>query len=129
MQTTPAFVYLVRMVMLSGTGNVPGVVVTLIFALPPIVRLTISGIKQVPADLIETSESFGVSPRQLLFKVPLPLARPTFMAGVNQTLLLALSMVVIAPMIAVGGLGQRVLRGTGRRDMGLAIVGGGPPLY
>jgi glycine betaine/proline transport system permease protein len=124
MQTTPAFVYLVPIVMLFGIGNVPGVVVTIIFALPPIVRLTILGIKQVPADLIEAGESFGASPRQMLFKVQLPLAMPTIMAGVNQTLMLALSMVVIASMIAVGGLGQMVLRGIGRLDMGLATVGG-----
>lgn len=124
MQTTPAFVYLVPIVMLFGIGNVPGVVVTIIFALPPIVRLTILGIKQVPADLIEAAESFGASPRQMLFKVQLPLAMPTIMAGVNQTLMLALSMVVIASMIAVGGLGQMVLRGIGRLDMGLATVGG-----
>lgn len=124
MQTTPAFVYLVPIVMLFGIGNVPGVVVTIIFALPPIVRLTILGIKQVPADLIEASESFGASPRQMLFKVQLPLAMPTIMAGVNQTLMLSLSMVVIASMIAVGGLGQMVLRGIGRLDMGLATVGG-----
>ncbi|CAK9884048.1 MAG: Glycine betaine/proline betaine transport system permease protein ProW [Candidatus Erwinia impunctatus] len=124
MQTTPAFVYLVPIVMLFGIGNVPGVVVTIIFALPPIVRLTILGIKQVPADLIEASESFGASPRQMLFKVQLPLAMQTIMAGVNQTLMLALSMVVIASMIAVGGLGQMVLRGIGRLDMGQATVGG-----
>ncbi|MFA3762144.1 glycine betaine/L-proline ABC transporter permease ProW [Yersinia sp. 2544 StPb PI] len=124
MQTTPAFVYLVPIVMLFGIGNVPGVVVTIIFALPPIVRLTILGIKQVPEDLIEAAESFGANPRQLLFKVQLPLAMPTIMAGVNQTLMLALSMVVIASMIAVGGLGQMVLRGIGRLDMGLAAVGG-----
>ncbi len=123
MQTTPAFVYLVPIVMLFGIGNVPGVVVTIIFALPPIVRLTILGINQ-PADLIEASRSFGASPRQLLFKVQLPLAMPTIMAGVNQTLMLALSMVVIASMIAVGGLGQMVLRGIGRPDMGPATVGG-----
>ncbi|CAJ0996997.1 Glycine betaine/choline transport system permease protein OusW [Sodalis praecaptivus] len=124
MQTTPAFVYLVPIVMLFGIGNVPGVVVTIIFALPPIVRLTILGIKQVPADLVEAAESFGASPRQMLFKVQLPLALPTIMAGINQTLMLALSMVVIASMIAVGGLGQMVLRGIGRLDMGLATVGG-----
>ncbi len=124
MQTTPAFVYLVPIVMLFGIGNVPGVVVTIIFALPPVVRLTILGIKQVPEDLIEAAESFGSSPSQLLFKVQLPLAMPTIMAGINQTLMLALSMVVIASMIAVGGLGQMVLRGIGRLDMGLATVGG-----
>ncbi|MBU9830666.1 MULTISPECIES: glycine betaine/L-proline ABC transporter permease ProW [Rahnella] len=124
MQTTPAFVYLVPIVMLFGIGNVPGVVVTIIFALPPVVRLTILGINQVPEDLIEAAKSFGSSPRQLLFKVQLPLAMPTIMAGINQTLMLALSMVVIASMIAVGGLGQMVLRGIGRLDMGLASVGG-----
>ena len=80
--------------------------------------------RQVPEDLIEASRSFGASPRQLLYKVQLPLAMPTIMAGVNQTLMLALSMVVIASMIAVGGLGQMVLRGIGRLDMGLAAVGG-----
>lgn len=124
MQTTPAFVYLVPIVMLFGIGNVPGVVVTIIFALPPVVRLTILGINQVPEDLIEASHSFGASSRQMLFKVQLPLAMPTIMAGINQTLMLALSMVVIASMIAVGGLGQMVLRGIGRLDMGLATIGG-----
>lgn len=124
MQTTPAFVYLVPIVMLFGIGNVPGVVVTIIFALPPLIRLTNLGIRQVPADLIEAAKSFGASRGQLLRKVQLPVAMPTIMAGVNQTLMLALSMVVIASMIAVGGLGQMVLRGIGRLDMGLATVGG-----
>ncbi|MDT0682170.1 glycine betaine/L-proline ABC transporter permease ProW [Roseicyclus sp. F158] len=124
MQTTPAFVYLVPIVMLFGIGNVPGVVVTIIFALPPLIRLTNLGIRQVPADLVEAARSFGASRGQLLRKVQLPVAMPTIMAGVNQTLMLALSMVVIASMIAVGGLGQMVLRGIGRLDMGLATVGG-----
>lgn len=124
MQTTPAFVYLVPIVMLFGIGNVPGVVVTIIFALPPLIRLTNLGIRQVPEDLVEAARAFGASPHQLLFKVQLPLAMPTIMAGINQTLMLALSMVVIASMIAVGGLGQMVLRGIGRLDMGLAAIGG-----
>ncbi|MDH5928787.1 glycine betaine/L-proline ABC transporter permease ProW [Vibrio lentus] len=124
MQTTPAFVYLVPIVMLFGIGNVPGVVVTIIFALPPVVRLTILGIQQVPEDLIEAGHSFGASKKQMLYRIQLPLALPTIMAGVNQTLMLSLSMVVIASMIAVGGLGQMVLRGIGRLDMGLAAVGG-----
>jgi glycine betaine/proline transport system permease protein len=124
MQTTPAFVYLVPIVMLFGIGNVPGVVVTIIFALPPLIRLTNLGIRQVPEDLVEAARAFGASPRQLLCKVQLPLAMQTIMAGINQTLMLALSMVVIASMIAVGGLGQMVLRGIGRLDMGLAAIGG-----
>lgn len=124
MQTTPAFVYLIPIVMLFGIGNVPGVIVTIIFALPPLIRLTNLGIRQVPADLIEASHSFGASESQMLFKVQLPVAMPTIMAGINQTLMLSLSMVVIASMIAVGGLGQMVLRGIGRLDIGLAAVGG-----
>lgn len=124
MQTTPAFVYLVPIVMLFGIGNVPGVVVTIIFALPPLIRLTNLGIRQVPPDLVEAATAFGANRLQLMMKVRLPLALPTIMAGVNQTLMLALSMVVIASMIAVGGLGQMVLRGIGRLDMGLATVGG-----
>ena len=124
MQTTPAFVYLVPVVMLFGIGNVPGVIVTIVFALPPLIRLTNLGIRQVRPDLIEASRAYGASPWQLLTKVQLPLAMPSIMAGINQTLMLSLSMVVIASMIAVGGLGQMVLRGIGRLDMGLATVGG-----
>jgi len=124
MQTTPAFVYLVPVVMLFGIGNVPGVIVTIIFALAPLVRLTNLGIRQVRPDLIEAARAYGASPWQMLVKLQLPLAMPSIMAGVNQSLMLSLSMVVIASMIAVGGLGQMVLRGIGRLDMGLATVGG-----
>ena len=124
MQTTPAFVYLVPVVMLFGIGNVPGVIVTIVFALAPLVRLTNLGIRQVRPDLIEAARAYGASPWQLLLKVQLPLALPSIMAGGNQALMLSLSMVVIASMIAVGGLGQMVLRGIGRLDMGLATVGG-----
>ncbi|MEO6352597.1 MAG: glycine betaine/L-proline ABC transporter permease ProW [Burkholderiaceae bacterium] len=124
MQTTPAFVYLVPVVMLFGIGNVPGVIVTIVFALPPLVRLTNLGIRQVRPDLVEAARAYGASPWQMLIKVQLPLAMPSIMAGVNQTLMLSLSMGVIASMIAVGGLGQMVLRGIGRLDMGLATVGG-----
>lgn len=124
MQTTPAFVYLVPVVMLFGIGNVPGVIVTIVFALPPLVRLTNLGIRQVRPDLVEAARAYGASPWQMLVKVQLPLAMPSIMAGVNQALMLSLSMVVIASMIAVGGLGQMVLRGIGRLDMGLATVGG-----
>jgi glycine betaine/proline transport system permease protein len=124
MQTTPPFVYLVPIVMLFGIGNVPGVVVTIIFALAPIIRLTNLGLRQVPASVVEAALAFGASERQLLFKVQIPLALRTIMAGLNQTLMMSLSMVVIASMIAVGGLGQMVLRGIGRLDMALATVGG-----
>jgi len=124
MQTTPAFVYLVPVVMLFGIGNVPGVIVTIVFALPPLIRLIDLGIRTVRPDLIEASRAYGASPWQLLWKVQLPLALPSIMAGINQALMLSLSMVVIASMIAVGGLGQMVLRGIGRLDMGLATVGG-----
>jgi len=124
MQTLPAFVYLVPVVMLFGIGNVPGVLVTIVFALPPLVRLTNLGIRQVPDDKIEAARAFGCTPRQMLVRVQLPLATSTIMAGLNQTLMLSLSMVVIASMISVGGLGQMVLRGIGRLDMGLATVGG-----
>ncbi|MFG6414029.1 glycine betaine/L-proline ABC transporter permease ProW [Roseateles sp. DC23W] len=124
MQTTPAFVYLVPVVMLFGIGNVPGVIVTIVFALAPLARLTNLGLRQVRPGLIEAARAYGASPWQMLAKVKLPLAMPSIMAGINQALMLSLSMVVIASMIAVGGLGQMVLRGIGRLDMGLATVGG-----
>ena len=124
MQTIPAFVYLVPIVMLFGIGNVPGVIVTVIFALPPVVRLTNLGIRQVPEEVVEAMLAFGASRKQLLWKAQMPLAMPSIMAGVNQTLMMSLSMVVIASMISVGGLGQMVLRGIGRLDMGIATVGG-----
>lgn len=124
MQTIPAFVYLVPVVMLIGIGNVSGVIVTIIFALPPLVRLTSLGIRGVNSSVVEAARAFGASPRQILFKVELPLATPTILAGVNQTIMLSLSMVVIASMISVKGLGNEVLRAMGRLDAGKALVGG-----
>ncbi|MES2665847.1 MAG: ABC transporter permease subunit [Pseudomonadota bacterium] len=124
MQTIPAFVYLVPVVMLVGIGNVSGVVVTIIFALPPLVRLTSLGIRSVNPAVVEAARAFGATPLQILFKVELPLATPTILAGLNQTIMLSLSMVVIASMIAVKGLGNEVLRAMGRLDAGKAIVGG-----
>jgi glycine betaine/proline transport system permease protein len=124
MQTIPSFVYLVPIVMLFSIGNVSGVIVTFIYALPPVVRLTNLGIRQVRSDMVEAARAFGASRKQTLFKVELPLAMPTIMAGVNQTIMMALSMVVVASMISVTGLGQMVLRGIGRLDMGIATVGG-----
>jgi glycine betaine/proline transport system permease protein len=124
MQTIPAFVYLVPVVMLIGIGNVSGVIVTIIFALPPLIRLTSLGIRGVNASVVEAARAFGASPRQILFKVELPLATPTILAGVNQTIMLSLSMVVIASMISVKGLGNEVLRAMGRLDAGKALIGG-----
>lgn len=124
MQTLPAFVYLVPVVMLFGTGKVPGVIVTFIFAVPPLIRLTNIGIRQVATETVEAARSFGSTPRQMLWEIQIPLAMPTILAGVNQSIMLALSMVVIASLIAVEGLGQMVNRGIGRLDVGLAAVGG-----
>ena len=124
MQTIPAFVYLVPVVMLIGIGNVSGVIVTVVFALPPIIRLTSLGIRQVNVSVVEAARAFGSSPRQILFKVELPLATPSIMAGLNQTIMMALSVVVIASLIAVKGLGNEVLRAMGRLDAGKALVGG-----
>jgi len=124
MQTIPAFVYLVPVVMLIGIGNVSGVIVTIVFAIPPLVRLTSLGIRSVNPSVVEAARAFGASPRQILFKVELPLATRTILAGINQTIMLSLSMVVIASMIAVKGLGNEVLRAMGRLDAGKAIVGG-----
>lgn len=124
MQTIPAFVYLVPVVMLVGIGNVSGVIVTIIFALPPLVRLTSLGIRGVNPSVVEAARAFGATPGQILSKVELPLATPTILAGLNQTIMLSLSMVVIASMISVKGFGNEVLRAMGRLDAGKAIVGG-----
>jgi glycine betaine/proline transport system permease protein len=124
MQTTPAFVYLVPVVMLFGVGMVPGIIATIIFALPPIIRLTNLGIRQVSGDLVECGYAFGATPRQILWEIQIPLAMRTIMAGLNQTLMLSLSMVVIAALIGAEGLGLIVFRGIGRLDVGLAALGG-----
>jgi len=124
MQTIPTFVYLVPVVMLFGIGEVPGVIATIIYALPPLIRLTNLGIRQVPEDVVEAALAFGSTPRQVLWEAQAPLAMPTILAGVNQTVLFALGMSVITAMIAVPGLGLMVLQGVGRLDVGLAAVGG-----
>ena len=124
MQTTPPFVYLVPTVMLFGIGNVPGLIATIIFAMPPMIRLTNLGIRQVQAELVEAAVAFGSTPRQLLWKVQFPLALPTVMAGLNQTIMLSLSMVVIAAIIGAGGLGLEVYAGLERLNIGQAFVGG-----
>src|SRR5688572_14037063 len=124
MQTMPAFVYLIPAVMFFGLGRVPGIIATIIFAMPPAVRLTALGIQQVPAEIVEAARAFGCTERQLLFRVQLPTALPSIMAGVNQTIMLALSMIVIASMIGAGGLGNVVLQGIQRLDIGLGFKSG-----
>ena len=124
MQTTPAFVYLVPVVMLFSIGTVSGILATIIFALPPIVRLTSLGIRQVHPELVEAALSFGATPWQVLSRVQFPLALPSIMAGLNQTLMMALSMVVIAALIGAGGLGNPVVQGLNTLEIGLATIGG-----
>lgn len=124
MQTMPAFVYLIPAVMFFSLGRVPGIIATIIFAAPPMMRLTALGIRQVPADLIEAGHAFGTTSVQLLWKVELPHAMTTILAGLNQSIMLALSMVVIAAMIGAGGLGSAVLRGVQRVQVGVGFESG-----
>ena len=124
MQTLPSFVYLIPTILLFGIGGVSAVIATFIFATPPAVRLTNLGIRQVPEETVEAARAFGSSSWQMLTKVQFPLALPTIMAGVNQTILLALSMAVIASMIGAPGLGSVVLTGISRVNVGLGLVGG-----
>ena len=129
MQTMPSFVYLIPVVMLLGIGKVPGLIAVVIYAIPPIIRLTNLGIRLVDRDVLEAADAFGSSPWQRLKNVQLPLALPTIMAGINQTIMMALAMVVIASMIGVQGLGQPVLKAIANQYFtlgmfnGLAIVG------
>lgn len=124
MQTMPAFVYLIPAVYFFALGSVPGVVATVIFAMPPIVRLTNLGIREVPENVVEATRSFGATPAQLLFKVQVPLAVPTIMAGLNQTIMLALSMVVISAMIGADGLGKTVYEGITQMNVAKGFEGG-----
>lgn len=124
MQTMPAFVYLIPAIFFFNIGVVPGVVSSVIFSMPPTIRLTILGIKQVPADIIEATESFGSTMSQRLLKVQLPLAMPTIMAGINQSIMLALSMVVIASMVGAPGLGADVYRAVTQIQIGKGFEAG-----
>ena len=124
MQTIPSFVYLIPVVMLFGIGLTPGVVATIIFALPPVIRLTNLGIRQVGKGFKEAGSSLGLTKILILVKIEIPLALKTIMAGINQTLMLALSMVVIAALIGAGGLGLTVYVALGRLDIGSAVIGG-----
>jgi glycine betaine/proline transport system permease protein len=124
MQTIPSFVYLIPVVMLLGIGKVPGLLAVCIYAIPPIVRLTNLGIRLVDREVLEAADAFGASYRQKLFKVQVPLALPNIFAGVNQTIMMALAMVVIAAMIGMQGLGQQVLRAVSNQYLALGFMNG-----
>ncbi|MDP5254970.1 MULTISPECIES: proline/glycine betaine ABC transporter permease [unclassified Vibrio] len=124
MQTMPAFVYLIPVVMLLGIGKVPGLIAVIIYAIPPVIRLTNLGIRLVDKEVLEAATAFGASSKQRLFGVQLPLAMPTIMAGINQTIMMALSMVVIASMIGVKGLGQPVLKAITNQYFTLGLLNG-----
>ncbi len=124
MQTMPSFVYLVPAMMFFGLGKVPALFATTIYAVPPIIRLTNLGLRQVPADVVEAGRAFGSTRLQILFKIQMPLATPTIMAGVNQTTMMALAMVVIASMIGARGVGEEVLIALGRLNVGQAFEAG-----
>ena len=124
MQTMPTFVYLIPAVMLFGLGKVPGIIATVIFAMPPAVRLTTIGILQVDQEQLEAGQAFGATGWQLLFKVQLPLALPALMGGINQTIMMALSMVIVTSMVGAGGLGGEVLSSIQQLDVGLGFESG-----
>jgi len=124
MQTMPAFVYLIPVVMLLGIGKIPGVLAVIIYAIPPVIRLTNLGIRLVDKDVLEAATAYGASSMQRLIGVQLPLAMPTIMAGINQTIMMALSMVVIASMIGVSGLGQPVLKSITNQYFTLGLFNG-----
>lgn len=124
MQTMPAFVYLIPTLFFFSIGIVSGVVATVVFAIPPGVRLTELGIRQVDSEMIEAGQAFGASPRQILTRIQIPLALPTIMAGVNQVIMLSLSMVVIAGMVGAGGLGGVVYEGVTRLNLSKGFEGG-----
>ena len=124
MQTIPSFVYLIPIIMLLGIGKVPGLLAGCIYAMPPIVRLTNLGIRLVDKEVLEAAEAFGANNRQKLFRVQIPLALPNIFAGVNQTIMMALAMVVIASMIGVPGLGRPVLRAINNQYLALGLMNG-----
>ncbi len=121
MQTLPSFVYLLPAMAFFGIGLMPAAFATIVFAMPPVIRLTDLGIRQVPGQLVEAAKAFGSSPMQMLLKVQLPVAMPTMMAGMNQTIMLSLSMVVIASLIGAGGLGDGVTRALSRLETGMGF--------
>ena len=124
MQTMPSFVYLIPVVMLLGIGKIPGLLAVIIYAIPPIIRLTDLGIREVNKEVLEAADAFGANRTQKLFRVQLPLALPTIFAGINQTIMMALAMVVIASMIGVKGLGQPVLKAITNQYFTMGLLNG-----
>ena len=124
MQTLPSFVYLIPAVMIFGPGKIPALLATIVYAAPPLVRLTDLGLRSIDPAVMEASRAFGTSPRQRLMGVQIPLALPTILAGINQTTMMALAMVVIASMIGAGGLGYQVLQGIGRLEISRGLFAG-----
>jgi glycine betaine/proline transport system permease protein len=124
MQTIPSFVYLIPVAMLLGLGKVPAILATIIYALPPLARLTELGLRQIEPELLEAADAFGATAAQRLTSVELPLAVPSILQGINQTTMMALAMVVVASMIGAPGLGQTVLEGLQRADVGTGLIGG-----
>ena len=124
MQTMPIFVYLIPFVMLFGPGKIPALLATIVFAIPPVIRLTNLGIRGVDPEIVEATRAFGASGGQILFSVQIPLALPAILAGINQTTMMALSMVVIASMIGAGGLGYQVLQGIQRLEISRGLMAG-----
>ncbi|THV25142.1 ABC transporter permease [Peteryoungia ipomoeae] len=124
MQTMPSFVYLIPVVMVFGIGKVPGVIAVVIYAVPPMIRLTNLGIRLVDREVLEAADAFGSSPRQKLMNVQIPLALPTVMAGINQTIMMSLAMVVVASMIGVGGLGKNVLQAISNQFLTIGFLNG-----
>lgn len=124
MQTVPPWVYLIPAVMLFSLGRVPAIIATIVYGIPPMLRLTTLAFKQLPKDLLELGQALGASPRSILFKIELPTAAPTLLVGLNQCILLSLAMVVLAGLVGAGGLGAEVTRGLTRMEMGLGLRAG-----
>jgi glycine betaine/proline transport system permease protein len=124
MQTVPPWVYLIPAVMLFSLGRVPAIIATIVYGIPPMLRLTTLAFKQLPKDLLELGQASGASPRDILFKIELPTAAPTLLVGLNQCILMSLAMVVLAGLVGAGGLGAEVTRGLSRMEMGLGLRAG-----
>jgi glycine betaine/proline transport system permease protein len=124
MQTVPPWVYLIPAVMLFSLGRVPAIIATIVYGIPPMLRLTTLAFKQLPQDLLELGQASGASPKDILFKIELPTAAPTLLVGLNQCILMSLAMVVLAGLVGAGGLGAEVTRGLSRMEMGLGLRAG-----